>query len=485
MDNMPTFTPSGGQPLLVRGTVQESFQDKIPSTSRYAWPTKDERAPSRAFSSRASKNPFFARHNPHPQRVRHLKGLLDIPVCTVIDSPGVEDNQDRFLVCTPTTDQMRQRPLRGLRMPINADSFVTVKEKAIPTVGLVPITFTWREELRKLAEAAGVKREVSKNPYTITKAYQMPPVSRQGSRMDDRPPPSRNGELPPPSRGGERMLPSRQMSRQGDVPPPSRQGVPPSRQGVPPYQDDRQLQHIVEYPDNEGYMLELLGSILQTDSVQAIQSWLVNAPNKEKELVLDMIRAVSSSDREFREGYNTVVRSPVYEDQLLQQEASLDVDNIQKYNEAKKREMEEEQKLKAAREEGSEKPGTPRSGSNQGYTQYQWTSPGCKPSSPFVATEKKNALVLEQNRPRPGTAEAEIEEIRSRLQSRSSPRVFQHQSRASAARPVSRPQTQQSLYIPPTEALTQNAQRPPSHQSIKSQQSVIKSILSYKPQQNA
>ena len=57
--------------------------------------------------------------------------------------------------------------------------------------------------------------------------------------------------------------------------------------------------------------------------------------------MLDMIRAVSRSDRQFREGYNQTVRSPVYDDQLLQQESSLEVDEIKKYNEQKKKEDEE------------------------------------------------------------------------------------------------------------------------------------------------
>ncbi|KXJ20984.1 Protein TBATA [Exaiptasia diaphana] len=476
---MPTtFLPSGNKPLLVRGTVQESFHDSLPNTSRYAWPVNNSRPGSRAsFPSRSSKNPFFARHNPHPQRVRHLKGLLDVPVCTVIDSTAAEEDSSRFLVSTPTIDQMRQRPLKGLRMPINAENFVVVKEKAVPCIGLVPITQTWREELRKLTEAAGLK---TKNPYTLTNAYQGP-GSRQGER-----PRTRSGEVPP-SRNGERNIQSRMMSRESNRPMtqqgerPGSQMIqrPPTQQEARPIGQDRPLEHITLFPDNEGYMMELLGGILQTDSVQAVQSWLMSAPDREKELVLDMIRAVTTSDREFREGYNTVIRSPTYEDQLLQQEASIDVDAIKQYNEVKKKEKDANEV-----EVKEDPPKSPRANSQQSFTQYKWTSPGCKPSSPFIATEKKNGLVAESNKARPGTAEAEIEEIRSRLQSRSSPRVFAHQNRGVTSRPVSRPATQQSLYIPPTEALNQSAQRPPSHQSIKSQQSVIKSILSYKPQQN-
>ena len=138
MADMPSFKPSGDQSLLVRNPIQESFSSQLPNTSRYAWPKpRSESSLSTAsFPSRSSKNPFFARHNPHPQRVRHLKGLLDIPVCTVVDQPGVEEDPARFFVSTPTIDQMRQRPLKGLRMPINANAYVVTKERAIPSIGM-------------------------------------------------------------------------------------------------------------------------------------------------------------------------------------------------------------------------------------------------------------------------------------------------------------------------------------------------------------
>jgi len=43
------------------------------------------------------------------------------------------------MVSTPTIDQLRQRPLKsshGLRLPINADTVVFAKEKAVPSIGL-------------------------------------------------------------------------------------------------------------------------------------------------------------------------------------------------------------------------------------------------------------------------------------------------------------------------------------------------------------
>ena len=79
----------------------------------------------------------------------------------------------------------------------------------------------------------------------------------------------------------------------------------------------------------------------------------------EKKLVLDMIRAVSVSDHEFREGFNEMIRPPVYDDQLLQQESSLDVDEIQKYNDMKRREKEveaEEDRKKKEQDDSYQKP---------------------------------------------------------------------------------------------------------------------------------
>ena len=75
----------------------------------------------------------------------------------------------------------------------------------------------------------------------------------------------------------------------------------------------------------------------------------------EKEIVLDMIRAVCSCDHEFREGYNEVMKSPMYDDQLLQQESSLELDEIQKYNDTKRKEREEMERKKWEKEE-AEKP---------------------------------------------------------------------------------------------------------------------------------
>lgn len=126
--------------LLSRGKLISDSLNELPRTSRYAF---DSKSPTRqglhsrsaSFPQRSSKSPFFVRHNPHPKRVIHLKGLLDVPVCTVIDSNSHEDPA-RFLVKTPALPADGTGRVRGLRMPLNSTSFVTCKEKAVPGIGL-------------------------------------------------------------------------------------------------------------------------------------------------------------------------------------------------------------------------------------------------------------------------------------------------------------------------------------------------------------
>ena len=127
--------------LKSRGKLISDSLNDLPRTSRYAF--DGSKSVSRqslhsrcaSFPQRSSKSPFFVRHNPHPKRVIHIKGLLDVPVCTVIDSNSHEDPA-RFLVRTPALPSEGPARLRGLRMPLNATSFVTCKEKAVPGIGM-------------------------------------------------------------------------------------------------------------------------------------------------------------------------------------------------------------------------------------------------------------------------------------------------------------------------------------------------------------
>ena len=114
--------------------------DKFPSTSRYAWPNGSGRSSSnRSYPSRSSgpkTNSFFIRNSPHPSRVRHIKGLLDAPICTVLDA-GAEDNRPgtRFSIATPS--DAKKRNVEGiLKLPL----VNKLKEKPVPHIGLGEIS---------------------------------------------------------------------------------------------------------------------------------------------------------------------------------------------------------------------------------------------------------------------------------------------------------------------------------------------------------
>ena len=118
--------------------LQQKSGDKanLPNTSRYAWPTNTESGrassnrsyPSR--SSRSSTNSFFTRNSPHPARVKHIKGLLDVPICTVLDANiGDSRPNTRFSVATPSTDDKRKQVEESFKLPNR------LKEKAVPNIG--------------------------------------------------------------------------------------------------------------------------------------------------------------------------------------------------------------------------------------------------------------------------------------------------------------------------------------------------------------
>ncbi|XP_067671844.1 protein TBATA-like [Haliotis asinina] len=229
-----------------------------------------------------SHNSFFTRHNPHPNRVRHLKGLLDIPICSVNDD-GYFASPRYSLQFPPNSYNINKlsNSVRG-RIPVNAinvnsqlypintitglqyftglNSF-PFREKAIPKVGMVPTNEAWRDELKEFTEQLNIPEERKRDPER--------PRTTQYS--------AETGRLIPP--------PSRMMSRGA-----SRRGRP---QFVPT------MQHIAPEPDMENVVLTMLCQILQTEDVNAVQSWLVSAGDREKTMVMDMIRTVMAGREEY------------------------------------------------------------------------------------------------------------------------------------------------------------------------------------------
>ncbi|XP_022112203.1 protein TBATA-like isoform X2 [Acanthaster planci] len=290
---MPIFTPSNGDPLVVRSTLGVVPENSpkghhLPVTRKDFAGNRPATMASARFGN-LSQSAFFARHNPHPGRVRHIKGLNDIPICAVHDGPSVVSKQSRDLLRRPATGEARrmyafripdinphkyriynQNPtLNSHRYPINTLTGLSTypqgfKEKADPKLGLIPLTDLWREELRQLTEKAGLGL-----PKEIKEQQEAQPKRTSVYSAD-------TGRLiPPPSRAMSRGF-SRQKQRPREL-----------------------FHHIAPEVDQEALVMEMLCQILQTDSINAVQAWLCSAGQREKDLVLDMIRSAISNEEEY------------------------------------------------------------------------------------------------------------------------------------------------------------------------------------------
>jgi hypothetical protein len=123
---MPIFTPSNGDPLVVRSTLgvvpeNSSKSHHLPMTRKDFAGNRPATMASARFGN-LSQSAFFARHNPHPGRVRHIKGLLDIPICSVHDEGFVVN--PRLRVRRPATGALDQtRTSLPAKLPVQAINY--------------------------------------------------------------------------------------------------------------------------------------------------------------------------------------------------------------------------------------------------------------------------------------------------------------------------------------------------------------------------
>ncbi|KAH9508471.1 hypothetical protein Btru_055289 [Bulinus truncatus] len=288
------FRPSDGD-LLIRD--QLSHGPTVPVDHF----KKDELRPQTQGGFRfgqLSHNSFFTRHNPHPTRVRHFKGLLDVPICTVNDD-GYFANPRYSLQFPPSNfDNTKLKTWRG-RVPVNAININSqmlpintitglqyftglnsypFREKAIPRVGLVPVTEAWRDELTAFTRSLLEDNEILQREL----ASQQRPEEEKRPRSTMYSPDT--GRLIPP--------PSRAMSRSG-----SRRG-----RGNQQFLTGN-LQHISADPDLENIVMVMLCQILQTDDINAVQAWLCSAGTREKELVMGLVKTAIAGKEEYYKQY--------------------------------------------------------------------------------------------------------------------------------------------------------------------------------------
>lgn len=76
--------------------------------------------------SHPMKLAFYTRHNPHPVRVRHIKGLLDVPICCV------EDNAPQRILWSPPSGQ----DFGPKYVPRGSTRYSANRTKSVPAIGI-------------------------------------------------------------------------------------------------------------------------------------------------------------------------------------------------------------------------------------------------------------------------------------------------------------------------------------------------------------
>ncbi|XP_018430502.1 PREDICTED: protein TBATA isoform X2 [Nanorana parkeri] len=196
-----------------------------------------------------SQHSFFSRHNPHPHRVTHMQGLNGIPICIVNDDWSV-------------TSPLYPHPMMKNQLPTNLLGVPSLpigdpRGNKVPYLASGAISEAWREELRELATKVAVS---DKKPEK--KQEEEPRRSTQYS--------AETGRIITAS--------ARAMTRRA------------SRK-----QNSKGRHTNTNFQDQELLVLELLCQILQTDSLSAIQQWLLSAGQREKDLVMNMIQTATDN----------------------------------------------------------------------------------------------------------------------------------------------------------------------------------------------
>ncbi|XP_035261265.1 protein TBATA isoform X1 [Anguilla anguilla] len=192
-----------------------------------------------------SHHSFFSRHNPHPSRVTHIRGLNGNPVCIV---------NDDWHVSTPLSPHpfiKSQLPWATFGSPAIQIPFMNFSGHNAAHHNAE----TWREELKDLAAKVVMSASASKDKKTAEEE----PARRRTQYS------AQTGRIVPPASQASGRRSSRHARPRG-----------------PP--------HPVTLHDQELMVLELLCQILQTDSLSHVQQWLLYAGQREKDMVMCLIQ---------------------------------------------------------------------------------------------------------------------------------------------------------------------------------------------------
>ncbi|XP_034564328.1 protein TBATA [Notolabrus celidotus] len=234
------------QSLDFRGTTGERIHGQTHHASVNTEFTKRLTTSSARFGA-LSHHSFFSRHNPHPHRVRHIQGLNGRPVCMVRDDWYVSSSLFphpllKSQVFRKAADQSVVSPLAKNLYGISSN-----KNKS------ALFSEAWKDELKDFAakvtlcsQAQKEKKEDQPEEEVIRRTTQ---YSAETGRI-----------IPPSSKAYQR----RSYSQRQMYPQPLH--------------------------DQELMVFELLCQILQTDSLSTVQQWLLLAGQREKDLVMGMLK---------------------------------------------------------------------------------------------------------------------------------------------------------------------------------------------------
>nr|KAF6499258.1 hypothetical protein HJG59_001881 [Molossus molossus] len=194
---------------------------------------------------------YLVRHTPHPRRVCHIKGLNNIPICTVNDDENSlgtlwdvdqfnhsEKNKTPFAKCShPPSTVAPESPVRGVSPAPNSVKVHPPRPHSEPC--------------RKIRECFTTSSE---NPLGIKKEIKV-----------------KNPPSPPKACYTAACCSSEVMSTKTNV--------------------QEKTVCIPNYLDQEIKILAKLCNILRTDSLAEVLQWLLHASSKEKEWVSALIHA--------------------------------------------------------------------------------------------------------------------------------------------------------------------------------------------------
>ncbi|KAM6184840.1 protein TBATA [Rhynchocyon petersi] len=228
------------------------------------------RTPGAYRFGRLSHHSFFSRHHPHPQLVTHIPDLTGNPVCVV---------RDEFLLNPLPPESLLPQCLMGtstISAPVGDP-----QSNRDPQLS----SAAWKKELKDLASRVAI---FTKEMEMKNKEEKEELQREQGAKYS-----AQTGRLIPAStrRSSRHSQRSHTAGRDAGARTTTLQNQELLTWGASGWGERWGSRN--PYTKKQGVwdsILDLLSQILQTDSLSAIQSWLLSAPQKEKDLVLGLLQ---------------------------------------------------------------------------------------------------------------------------------------------------------------------------------------------------